>query len=57
MEQIPESIPTISKQMRCMNHGVLTNVPKETITKAIWEGQAIMELTDPCETLLPHIPS
>jgi hypothetical protein len=42
MEQIPESFPTISKQMRRMNHGVLTNVPKETIAKAIWEGQAIM---------------
>jgi hypothetical protein len=35
MEQIPESFPTISKQMRRMNRGMLTNVPKETITKAI----------------------
>jgi hypothetical protein len=25
-----------------MNRGVLTNVPKESIAKAIWEGQAIM---------------
>jgi hypothetical protein len=42
MEQIPDSLPTLSKQMKRMNRGVLTNVPKETIAKAIWEGQAIM---------------
>jgi hypothetical protein len=42
MVQIPKSFPPISKQMRRMNRGVLTNVPKESIPKAIWEGQAIM---------------
>jgi hypothetical protein len=42
VEQISKSFPTINKQMRRMNRGVLTNVPKESITKAIWEGQAIM---------------
>jgi hypothetical protein len=28
--------------MRLMNRGVLTNVLKESIAKAIWEGTAIM---------------
>jgi hypothetical protein len=37
-----------------MNHGVLTNVPKESIAKAIWKGQATMgtdgSMRDPLAT-------
>jgi hypothetical protein len=42
VEQIPKSFPTINKQMRRMNRGMLTNVLMESIAKAIWEGTAII---------------
>jgi hypothetical protein len=40
--QIQNNNPLSNKYMRRMNRGVLTNVPRESIAKAIWEGTAIM---------------
>lgn len=38
VETVPDSITSNTTQMRRMNRVVLTNIPRQDIANAIWEG-------------------